>query len=82
MSAYLAAREQSESGNTSAGDSGLAVDGLVSAAGRALATLAQLNHEESQTFQRAAEWENTRANVIGGPWWGLSCWSEQAFSIC
>lgn len=65
VSAYIAAREQPEAGNTSAGDSGLAVDRLVSAAGRALATLAQLNHEESQTFQRAAELENTRANVIG-----------------
>ncbi len=62
--AYLAARERSGAGNTPSA-SGVEFAGLVSDAQRALAALAQLNHEESQTFQRTAEAENTRASVIG-----------------
>ena len=61
--AYLAARERAGAGNTPS--NGVEFAGLVSDAQRALAALAQLNHEESQTFQRAAEAENTRASVIG-----------------
>jgi two-component system, OmpR family, sensor histidine kinase MtrB len=65
--AYLKAREEGAVGGRLAGAVGLEIAGLVRDAERALATLAQLNHEESQAFQREAQAENARATLAG--WW-------------
>ena len=65
--AYLQARDQAETDDRPPGSLGLEIAGLVRNAERALVTLAQLNHEESQAFQREAEAENARATVVG--WW-------------